>query len=98
MRLNFAEADEKKNEYQKIYEQFVECVNLEDHEGFADGFETAELLRHNTSKSGDVHISLKKYIIHMKESQNEIDCIMGKSLTPECLIEVTLEIYEDRVQ
>ena len=94
MRPNFAEADEKKNEYQKIYEQFVECVNLEDHEDFAVGFETAELMRHNNSKSGDVQISLKKYIIHMKESQNEIDCIMDKSFTPECLIEVPLEIAE----
>ena len=28
MRPNFAEADEKKNEYKQIYEQFVECANL----------------------------------------------------------------------
>ena len=87
MRPNLAGADEKMNEYQKIYEQFVECVNLEEHEDFADDFETAELLRHNTSKSGDVQLSLKKYIIHMKESQSE-------TLTTEYLIDELPEIAE----
>ena len=94
MRPNFAGADEKTNEYQKIYEQFVECVNLNNHEDFADGFETAELLRHNTSKPRDVQISLKKYIIHMKENQNEFDYNMDVTLTPECFIDVPLEISE----
>ena len=95
MRPDFAGADGKKeNEYQKFYEQFVECVNLGNYEDFADGFETAELLRNNTSKSGEVQISLKKYIIHMKGNQNEFDYNMDVTLTPECLIEVPIEIAE----
>ena len=52
----------KRNEYQKFYEQFVECVNPGNYEDFDDGLETAELPRHNASKSADVKISLKKYI------------------------------------
>ena len=69
-------------------------MNLNNHEDFADGFETAELLRHNTSKPRDVQISLKKYIIHMKQNQNEFDYNMDVTLTPECLIDVPLEIAE----
>ena len=87
MRPNSAEADVKMNEYQKIYEQSVVCVNPGVHENFADGFESAELLRHNTSKSGDVQISLKKNIIHMKESHSEIDYIMGETHAPKYLID-----------
>ena len=54
--------ERRRTSTRKFYEQFVECVNLGNYEDFADGCETAELLRNNTSKSGDVQISLKKYI------------------------------------
>jgi molecular chaperone HtpG len=40
-----------------------------------------ELLRFNTSKSGDVQISLKVYIDRMKEGQNDIHYITGESIT-----------------
>ena len=76
----FAEIAEKKDDYKKFYEQFVECMKLEIHENSVDDFEIAELLRFNTSKSGDEQISLKKYIDCMKEGQNDIYCITGESI------------------
>ena len=81
----FTEIDENKNDYQKFYEQFVECMKLGVHENFVDGFEIAELLRFNTSKSEDEQISLKEYIDCMKEGQSDIYYITGESLIPECL-------------
>ena len=94
MRPNIAGADEKKNDYQRTYEQFDECVNLGVHENFINGVKIAEPMKGNSSKSGDVLISLKKYIIHMKESQSEIDYIMDETLTPECLTDVLPEFAE----
>ena len=86
MRPNSAGADEMMNEFQKIYEQSVVCMNPRVHENIGDGFESAELLRHNTSKSGDVQISLQKNIIHMKESHSEID-YMDETPAPKYLID-----------
>ena len=64
MRPNFAGADEKKNDFQRTYEQIDECVNLGVHENFINGVKIAEPMKGNSSKSGDVLISLKKYMIH----------------------------------
>ena len=47
------------NEYQKIYDQLAVCANPGVHENFVDGFESTELMRHNTPKYEDVRISLK---------------------------------------
>ena len=49
-------------------------------ENSVDDFETAELLRFSTSKSGDEQISLKEYIDRMKEGQNDIYYITGESI------------------
>ena len=80
-----SETAEKKDDYKKFYEQFVECMKLGIHENSVDDFEIAELLRFYTSKSGNEQISLKEYIDRMKEGQNDIYYITGEILIPECL-------------
>ena len=81
----FPGIDEKKNDYQRIYELFIECKKFWVHENFVDGVEIAELLKGNSSKSGDELISLKEHIDCTKEGQNENDYITDESLIPECL-------------
>ena len=76
----FAEIAEKKDDYEKFYEQFVECMKLGIRANSVEDFETAELLRFNTSKSRDEQISLKEYIDRMKEGQNDIYYITGESI------------------
>merc|ERR1711868_344833 len=44
------------------------------------GTKVAELLRYQTSKSGDEQISLKEYVDRMKEGQNDIFYITGESV------------------
>merc|ERR1739838_134423 len=63
-----AEIAEKKDDYKKFYEQFGKRIKL------------AELLRYQTSKSGDESISLKEYVDRMKEGQNDIYYITGESV------------------
>ena len=48
-----AEIAEEKDDCEKSYEEFVKCMKLEIRENSVDDFEVAELLRFNTSKSGD---------------------------------------------
>ena len=78
------ETDER-NDYQRIYEQFIECTKLGIHGYFIDGVEIAELLKGNSSKSGDELISLKEHLDCTKEGLNEIDYITDESLITECL-------------
>ena len=65
-----AESTEKKDDCEKSYEQFVKCMKLE----------IAELLRFNMSKPGDEQINFKEYVDRMKEGQNDIYYITGKSI------------------
>merc|ERR1719240_490181 len=69
----FAEIAEKKDDYKKCYELGV-------HEDSTNRTKVAELLRFNTSKSGDEQISLKEYVDRMKEGQNDIYYITGESI------------------
>merc|ERR1712072_609705 len=61
---------EKKDDYKKFYEQFSKNIKLGIHEDSTNRTKVAELLRFNTSKSGDEQISLKEYVDRMKEGQN----------------------------
>merc|ERR1712224_105824 len=76
----FQEIGEKKDDYKKFYEQFGKCLKLGVHEDSTNRTKVAELLRFNTSKSGDEQISLKEYVDRMKEGQNDIYYITGESI------------------
>merc|ERR1712118_227067 len=56
----FEEIGEKKDDYKKFYEQFGKCLKLGVHEDSTNRVKIAELLRYQTSKSGDEMISLKE--------------------------------------
>jgi len=76
----FTEISEKKDDYKKFYEQFSKNLKLGIHEDSTNRTKVAELMRYNTSKSGDEQISLKEYVDRMKEGQNDIYYITGESI------------------
>merc|ERR1712100_1000939 len=77
----FTEIAEKKDDYKKFYEQFGKNLKLGIHEDSTNRQKIAELLRYQTSKSGDESISLKEYVDRMKEGQNDIYYITGESIS-----------------
>merc|ERR1712139_729878 len=76
----FNEISEKKDDYKKIYEQFGKNLKLGIHEDSTNRAKLADLLRYQTSKSGDESISLKEYVDRMKEGQQDIYYITGESV------------------
>merc|ERR1712086_889630 len=74
----FNEITEKKDDYKKFYEQFGKNLKLGIHEDSTNRNKLADLLRFQTSKSGDEMISFKEYCDRMKEGQNDIYYITGK--------------------
>merc|ERR1711865_80557 len=76
----FSEIAEKKDDYKKFYEQFGKCLKLGVHEDSTNRTKVAELMRYQTSKSGDEEISFKEYVDRMKEGQNDIYYITGESI------------------
>jgi len=75
----FAEIQENQEDYKKFYEQFSKNLKLGIHEDTANRTKIADLLRFNTSKSGEDLISFKEYIARMKEGQKGIYYITGES-------------------
>merc|ERR1711904_712502 len=76
----FTEITEKADDYKKFYEQFSKNLKLGIHEDSTNRTKIADLLRFQTSKSGDESISLKEYCDRMKEGQNDIYYITGESI------------------
>merc|ERR1712000_170393 len=76
----FAEIAAKKDDYKKFYEQFSKSLKLGVHEDSTNRSKVADLMRYQTSKSGDEMISLKEYCDRMKEGQNDIYYITGESV------------------
>ncbi|CAA9986150.1 heat shock protein 90, putative [Plasmodium knowlesi strain H] len=76
----FSELAENKDNYKKFYEQFSKNLKLGIHEDNANRAKITELLRFQTSKSGDEMIGLKEYVDRMKENQKDIYYITGESI------------------
>merc|ERR1711988_1136054 len=76
----FNEITEKADDYKKFYEQFSKNLKLGIHEDSTNRAKLADLLRYQTSKSGDESISLKEYCDRMKEGQNDIYYMTGESV------------------
>merc|ERR1719326_1310549 len=74
------EIAEKKDDYKKFYEQFSKNLKLGIHEDSTNRNKLADLLRYQTSKSGDEMISLKEYVDRMKEGQSDIYYMTGESV------------------
>merc|ERR1712164_10721 len=75
-----SEISEKKDDYKKFYEQFSKNLKLGIHEDSTNRNKLADLLRYQTSKSGDEMISLKEYVDRMKEGQTDIYYMTGESV------------------
>lgn len=76
----FFEMAENKADYLKFYDNFSKNLKLGIHEDAPNRQKISELLRFNSSKSGDNLISLQEYVNNMKEGQKFIYYITGESL------------------
>jgi molecular chaperone HtpG len=76
----FSELSSDSDKYKKFYEQYSKNLKLGIYEDSRNRSKIAELLRYNTSKSGNELSSLKDYVTRMKENQQHIYYIIGENL------------------
>ncbi|XP_065199815.1 heat shock protein 83-like [Planococcus citri] len=75
----FEELAEDKDNYKKFYEQFSKNMKLGIHEDTQNRKKLSDLLRFQTSASGDEMCSFKDYVSRMKENQTAIYYITGEN-------------------
>merc|ERR1712227_709853 len=75
----FNELTEDADAYNTFYEQFSKNIKLGIHEDSTNRAKISELLRYQTTKSGESFISFREYCDRMKEGQNDIYYITGES-------------------
>ncbi|MES1911124.1 MAG: hypothetical protein MHM6MM_003608 [Cercozoa sp. M6MM] len=75
----FTRLAENDEEYLKFYKNFGKQLKLGIYQDEKNRDKLAELLRFQTSKSGEDQLSLKQYVANMKEEQKDIYYITGES-------------------